>query len=135
MPAVPASLFQVLNFARSYLHDNESRCWTGDDAKEWKPERWLAPPTPSVTEAHILGVYSHMDDFQWRPSLHLRGIFQVLSTGDESDTLTLLASFRSTMSHKEHDIIWNYAAIRYPTVGKHTTMPSFPMLINPVKLE
>lgn len=32
----------------------------GSDADEWKPERWLSPLPPSVTEARVPGVYSNM---------------------------------------------------------------------------
>ncbi|KAH7928032.1 cytochrome P450 [Leucogyrophana mollusca] len=35
----------------------------GEDALEWKPERWLAPLPPSVTDAGIPGVYSHLMTF------------------------------------------------------------------------
>lgn len=32
----------------------------GDDAYEWKPERWLAPLRNAVTDAHFPGIYSNM---------------------------------------------------------------------------
>ena len=32
----------------------------GEDALEWKPERWLAPLPRAVEEARIPGVYSHL---------------------------------------------------------------------------
>ncbi len=32
----------------------------GDDADEWKPERWLAPLPDTVINAHMPGVYSHL---------------------------------------------------------------------------
>ena len=32
----------------------------GEDAQEWKPERWLDPVPESIKEAHIPGVYSHL---------------------------------------------------------------------------
>ena len=31
----------------------------GDDAGEWKPERWLAPLPETVLDAHIPGIYSN----------------------------------------------------------------------------
>ena len=35
------------------------RLW-GDDALEWKPERWLSPLPAAVSEAHLPGVYSNL---------------------------------------------------------------------------
>ena len=32
----------------------------GDDAHEWKPERWLAPLPKAVEDARIPGVYSNL---------------------------------------------------------------------------
>ncbi len=35
------------------------RTW-GEDAWEWKPDRWLSSLPEAVTEAHIPGVYSNL---------------------------------------------------------------------------
>ena len=32
----------------------------GEDALDWKPERWLNPLPPSVEEARIPGIYSNV---------------------------------------------------------------------------
>ena len=42
------------------LGSNMNRRTWGDDAWEWKPERWLAPLPEAVAEAHIPGVYSNL---------------------------------------------------------------------------
>ena len=39
---------------------NVSKAIWGDDALEWKPERWLSPLPSTVTEARIPGVYSNL---------------------------------------------------------------------------
>ena len=37
----------------------DKKIW-GEDAEEWKPERWLNPLPESVSKAHLPGVYSSM---------------------------------------------------------------------------
>ncbi|KAI0355250.1 cytochrome P450 [Trametes cingulata] len=39
---------------------NRSKDVWGEDALEWKPERWLSPLPTSVTEAKVPGIYSHL---------------------------------------------------------------------------
>lgn len=43
----------------SILSGNRNKDLWGEDALEWKPERWLSPLPNSVTEARIPGVYSN----------------------------------------------------------------------------
>ena len=42
------------------LGSNMNRRTWGDDAWEWKPERWLSTLPEAVSEAHIPGVYSNL---------------------------------------------------------------------------
>ena len=44
---------------------NKSKTIWGDDALEWKPERWLKPLPETVTSAKIPGVYSNL----WVPAI------------------------------------------------------------------
>jgi cytochrome P450 len=44
----------------SLLGCNRNREIWGEDALEWKPDRWLKPLPSSVIEAHVPGVYSHL---------------------------------------------------------------------------
>ena len=39
---------------------NSNKALWGEDALEWKPERWLAPLPDALTTAHIPGVYSNL---------------------------------------------------------------------------
>ncbi len=39
---------------------NSSKELWGEDAEEWKPERWLAPLPPALDEARLPGVYSNL---------------------------------------------------------------------------
>ena len=42
------------------LSSNRNKAIWGEDALEWKPERWLSPLPDSVNEAKIPGVYSNL---------------------------------------------------------------------------
>ena len=39
---------------------NTSKKLWGEDAYEWKPERWLAPLPRAVEDAHIPGIYANL---------------------------------------------------------------------------
>ena len=39
---------------------NRSKALWGEDAHEWKPERWLKPLPATVTQSHIPGAYSNL---------------------------------------------------------------------------
>ena len=41
---------------------NWNKTLWGEDALEWKPERWLSPLPVALTNAHIPGVYSNLCD-------------------------------------------------------------------------
>ena len=45
-------------FLHIYNLNRDPSIW-GDDATEWKPERWLAPLAQGVAEANIQGVYAN----------------------------------------------------------------------------
>ncbi len=42
------------------ISSNTSKAIWGEDAYEWKPERWLSPLPETVAEAKIPGVYSNL---------------------------------------------------------------------------
>ena len=48
------------NIMISVFNANRSKDIWGEDALEWKPERWLRPLPKEVVEAHIPGIYSNM---------------------------------------------------------------------------
>ena len=43
-----------------YQASNVNKALWGEDAREWKPERWLAPLPPGLEDARIPGVYAHL---------------------------------------------------------------------------
>ena len=54
--AVPADTTIIVGI----MACNRSRAIWGDDADEWKPERWLSPLPASVEKAHVPGVYANL---------------------------------------------------------------------------
>ena len=42
------------------LASNRNKAIWGEDAEEWKPERWLSPLPAKVTDSHVPSVYSHL---------------------------------------------------------------------------
>jgi cytochrome P450 len=48
------------NVIVSILGANRSQDIWGQDAYEWKPERWLSALPKTVTDAHLSGVYTNM---------------------------------------------------------------------------
>ena len=44
---------------------NTNKAVWGEDAGEWKPERWLAPLPNAVDEARIPGIYSNLCVFHF----------------------------------------------------------------------
>ncbi|KAH8114788.1 cytochrome P450 [Phellopilus nigrolimitatus] len=51
------------NVVISVLGANRSKRIWGEDAEEWKPERWLKPLPDSVSKAHLPGIYASMMTF------------------------------------------------------------------------
>lgn len=39
---------------------NRNKALWGEDALEWKPERWLSPLPETIANAHVPGVYSNL---------------------------------------------------------------------------
>ena len=48
------------NIVMSLLGSNTNPSLWGEDAAEWKPERWLSQLPEAVLEAHMPGIYSHL---------------------------------------------------------------------------
>ena len=52
---VPADTEILVNI---HAVNTDESIW-GDDAKEWRPERWLAPLPSSVADAKVPGVFAN----------------------------------------------------------------------------
>lgn len=108
---------------------NRNKATWGEDALEWKPERWLSPLPDSVTNARIPGVYSNMMTFLGGGRSCIGFKFSQLEM--KIVLSVLLKSFRFSPSDKE--IVWNLSLVKYPTVGRESDRPSMPMKVDLLK--
>ncbi|KAI0657156.1 cytochrome P450 [Cubamyces menziesii] len=101
----------------------------GEDAYEWKPERWLKPLPSAVDEAHIPGVYSHLMTFIGGSRSCIGFKFSQLEM--KIVLATLLPAFKFELTDKP--IFWNAAGITYPSVGDYSTKPELPLRVTMIK--
>ncbi|KAH9914354.1 cytochrome P450 [Fomitopsis serialis] len=130
IPIAKGSQF-VIGFAGS----NMNKAVWGEDALEWKPERWLSLPA-TVTEARIPGVYSTYVV----PSILLT-LYRMTFSGGKRACIgfkfsememkvvlsILLSNFTFEPSGKQ--IEWNVGVVWYPTVGKENNNPELPLKV------
>ncbi|KAI0347457.1 cytochrome P450 [Trametopsis cervina] len=107
---------------------NRNKAIWGDDADEWKPERWLSPLPESVVKAKIPGVYAHQMTFLGGGRACIGFKFSQLEM--KVVLSVLLESFKFSLGQK--DITWNFASPAYPTVGKISTKASLPLNVQRV---
>ncbi|RPD55361.1 cytochrome P450 [Lentinus tigrinus ALCF2SS1-7] len=109
---------------------NRNPALWGEDAYEWKPERWLAPVPQALEDANIPGVYSHLMTFFGGQRSCLGFKFSQL----EMKVLVsvLLSSFRFSLTGKP--IVWNNSAITYPTIGTVSLKSELPLLVEKLEL-
>ncbi|TFK86201.1 cytochrome P450 [Polyporus arcularius HHB13444] len=98
------------------LAANTNRAIWGEDALEWKPERWLSPLPENVTAAKIPGVYSNLMTFLGGGRACIGFKFSQL----EIKIIICLLLAKFTFAPSETPIFWNLATVRYPTAGGGT---------------
>lgn len=45
----------------------------------------------------------------------------------------ILSSFKVSYAKESKDVVWNLASVRYPTVGKESTLPSCPITLERIR--
>ncbi|KIP09651.1 hypothetical protein PHLGIDRAFT_86237 [Phlebiopsis gigantea 11061_1 CR5-6] len=104
---------------------NRNKTIWGEDALEWKPERWLQPLPESVGKAHVPGIYANLMTFLGGGRACIGFKFSQLEM--KVVLAVLLRSFRFMSSDKE--VYWNLAGINYPTVGKGGMKAALPLKV------
>ncbi|KAI0713829.1 cytochrome P450 [Earliella scabrosa] len=92
---------------RDGTSNNNKELW-GEDANEWKPERWLAQLPAALEDAHRPSVYSNFG-FKFS-ELEMKVYLSVLLT-------------RFAFELTDQTIAWNSSSINYPTMGEESTKP------------
>ncbi|RPD52564.1 cytochrome P450 [Lentinus tigrinus ALCF2SS1-6] len=96
---------------------NRNKALWGDDALEWRPERWLEELPQELYDAHVPGVYSNLMTF----SAGVRSCIGVKFAELETKIVlsALLTSFKFELT--DTPVIWKFATVDYPTMGKDST--------------
>ncbi|KAH8101250.1 cytochrome P450 [Cristinia sonorae] len=110
---------------------NRNKALWGEDALEWKPERWLSPLPEAVTDARIPGVYSNLMSFFGGGRSCIGIKFSQLEM--KVVLSVLIESFKFSMPDSKYKITWNLAGVKYPTVNQYGTKPCFPMKVERVQ--
>ncbi|KAI0631028.1 cytochrome P450 [Trametes polyzona] len=98
---------------------NRNKALWGEDAEEWKPERWLNPLPKAVEDASIPGVYSHLMTFVGGNRSCIGFSFSQLEM--KVVLSSLLANFTFELS--EMPIHWHISAITFPSASKDSMKP------------
>ncbi|KAH9952184.1 cytochrome P450 monooxygenase [Amylocystis lapponica] len=101
----------------------------GEDAFEWKPERWLTPLPSTVTDAHIPGVYANLMSFLGGGRACIGFKYAEL---EMKVVLTILLS-TFTFELTDKPIVWNVAHVHYPTVGHESNKLELPLRVGLVR--
>ncbi|KZP08117.1 cytochrome P450 [Athelia psychrophila] len=106
--------------------NRDSDIW-GDDAQEWKPERWLASSPDKVANVHFPGVYSNTMSFSGGSRACIGFKFSLLEM--KVVLCVLLESFAFSLSDKE--IMWNLGNLVTPSV-KDDKKPQLPLIVSKI---
>ncbi|KZV71438.1 cytochrome P450 [Peniophora sp. CONT] len=93
---------------------NRSKAVWGEDALEWKPERWLNPLPQTTTDSRVPGVYSNLLTFSGGSRACIGFKFSLLEM--KSVLAQFIPSFKFEISEK-HPIVWRFGSIVTPAVG------------------
>ncbi|KAI0359045.1 cytochrome P450 [Trametes cingulata] len=105
---------------------NRDQALWGPDADRWRPERWLEGLPKEVEDAHVPGVYSHLMTFIGGSRACIG--FKFAQVEIKTVLLIMLQHFKFEPTDKP--IVWNFAAVQYPTVGRESAVPEMPLKVS-----
>ncbi|KAH9941101.1 cytochrome P450 [Epithele typhae] len=113
-----------------YQASNADRTLWGPDAREWKPERWLAPLPATLEDARVPGVYAHLMTFAAGSRSCIGFKFSQLEMKVVLSVLLTAFSFELT----DKPVAWNSSAVLYPTMGEGSTRPELLLMVKALKV-
>ncbi|KAL1728462.1 cytochrome P450 [Schizophyllum commune] len=119
---VPAGTVVVI----AIMNANRNKEIWGEDADEWKPERWLNPLPASVTDAHIPGVYGNLMTFLGGGRACIGFKFSQLEM--KVVLVELLNAFKFSLSEKE--VSWRMSNIVSPFIKEQPEKSQLPIVIS-----
>ncbi|EIN05404.1 cytochrome P450 [Punctularia strigosozonata HHB-11173 SS5] len=103
---------------------NRSPLIWGEDAAEWRPERWLEPLPDSVAAAKVPGVYSNLLTFIGGGRACIGFKFSEL----EMKVILSVLVENFVFSPSKDEIVWRLSAVQIPCVkGREGDPPHMPM--------
>ncbi|KAI0823809.1 cytochrome P450 [Trametes gibbosa] len=112
---IPKGTMILLNSAGC----NTNKDLWGNDAYEWKPERWLGELPKALDDARVPGVYSNLMTFSGGGRSCIGFKFSQLEM--KVVLVVLLSAFKFELTNKP--ITWNSSAVMYPSTGEESSKP------------
>ncbi|RPD52579.1 cytochrome P450 [Lentinus tigrinus ALCF2SS1-6] len=98
---------------------NRNKALWGDDALEWRPERWMEELPKELYEAHVPGIYSNLMTFSGGGRSCIGVKFAELEIKIVLSTMLMAFKFELT----DKPVMWNFSVVDYPTTGENSTEP------------
>ncbi|KAI1788591.1 cytochrome P450 [Ganoderma leucocontextum] len=121
--AVPKGTSILLNLRGC----NTNKALWGEDAWEWKPERWLQPLPKAVEDARIPGIYANLMTFISGGHACIGFKFSQLEM--KIVLSTLVSNFQFALS-SDKPIFWNFAGIAYPVTDHANSKPEMTLNVS-----
>ncbi|KAM5539995.1 hypothetical protein V8D89_006327 [Ganoderma adspersum] len=106
---------------------NTNKAIWGEDAWEWKPERWLKPLPKAVEDARIPGIYANLMTFISGGNACIGFKFSQLEM--KIILSILVSSFQFSLS-PDKPIFWNFAGIAYPVTDHASSKPEMTLNVS-----
>ncbi|KAL1744127.1 cytochrome P450 [Schizophyllum fasciatum] len=119
---VPAGTVMVI----AIMNANRNKDIWGEDALEWKPERWLKPLPSTVTDAHIPGVYSNLMTFLGGGRACIGFKFSQMEM--KVVLVELLDVFKVSLASKE--VHWRMSNIVSPYIKEEPNRSQLPIVLS-----